>query len=256
MSSAKKIGIAVSDHSVRLYLSAQTVQHLGGPGTKVRFLSKKIEEGHWEISIREDKQASFKINPHGSSDHPFKIEMAAPPYPLDRWPKTPPVKPVYIPITYDVQQKRQISFSVRSDELSGKTDFKNPASALKTLANKIRDEPVLMGWEQTKKLDVQPPPQATPIRPIMAINTEVTQPKREEDVPANERAEREAYPPAHQRLQMLLQGLNAILTTELNDIELYVEQIDETGGVVKTITLPVPSQMRLKGRRIREETFG
>lgn len=251
MSVSKKIGIAVSAHSVRIYLSAQTVQHLGGPGTRIRFYSKRIAEGHWTVSIREDRQTSYKIAQHGSKDHPFKIEISTPPYPLDRWPHTPPIKPLYIPITYDEHPKRQITFEVRADELSGRVDAKDLKSALKPLANEMKqvlDKPFISTQPQPQATLIRPQPQPPQDAPWVKIvpESEITKAIiRESDIP-----------PAHIRLNDVLRILNSLLTVDLNDIELYVEQIDETGGVVKSIPLPVPSQMRIKGRRIREETFG
>jgi len=60
----------------------------------------------------------------------------------------------------------------------------------------------------------------------------------------------------HDDLNTALKSLNTALIPEVNDVELFIEEIDSLGNVTKTINLPPPGNIRIRGRIIREEILG
>lgn len=252
--------LSLSEKGLVFYIDHAMMTQLGGIGSRILIYAKRITEGEYQCTIRESPQGSARIIENSKSQQlPFRIVFAAGrvPKPFDSFPRTPYGMPPVIK-TAKGERSREFHFIAKFSELKAGTPVTVPSrrkpqlrqgETVKSFAEIAKPINITVEGNGDRAVAEAVKSQASDAVRSMLIDYS-TAVAGQIEVPRDPR-----HRNPHERFRYALSELNAALCTELNDIELFAERLDENGHTVEKIALPVPSQLRIRGRIIKEETF-
>lgn len=241
--------ISINEKALTFYIDHGMMTQLGGIGSRILIYAKRITDGEYQCTIRESPQGNTRIVDNAKSlQLPFRIVFSHDriPRPYDAFPHTPNGMPLLIK-PQKSERSRQFDFVVKFDALRTGTPVTVPS----------RQKPKLRTGETVKSFGE--------IAVIGSGDSDIAEKvkaqlvdfnRQQQSPPVTFAAPKPVQPAtAHDRLRYAISELNAALCAEVNDVELYAERFDENTTTVEKINLPVPSQLRIRGRIIKEETF-